>query len=233
MFPSPPCLKAQERAFWTKSPCYTRKLCFSRKSRATFLNLFTPNSQREQGKYTQNLESKEKKLVKGCIKKDAKAQRQLYDLYKVPLFRVCLRYAKDRLEAEDMLQDGFIKIFSDIHQYRGDGALGGWLRRVMVNIALQHLRKQKKYTDTVEIETIADTHQAGEHILSDLRAKALTQLIQKLPAGYRAVFNMYVIEGYSHKEIAALMNFTTGTSKSQLSKAKAMLRKMLEHNLVG
>lgn len=179
------------------------------------------------------MESNEKKLINGCVKKDKKAQRQLYELYKVSLFRICLRYAKDRPEAEDMLQDGFVKIMADIHQYRGEGALGGWMRRVMVNTALQHIRKQNRQGYTVEITEIADTYQADEVILSDLRAKALTQLIQKLPPGYRAVFNMYVIEGFSHKEIAEQMEVTESTSKSQLSKAKAMLRKMLERNLVG
>jgi RNA polymerase sigma-70 factor (ECF subfamily) len=103
----------------------------------------------------------------------------------------------------------------------------------MVNTALQHLRKQKKMGHSLEINEIADSLQADEVILSDLRAKALTQLIQKLPAGYRAVFNMYVIEGFSHKEIAAELEVTESTSKSQLSKAKAMLRKMLERKLVG
>lgn len=175
----------------------------------------------------------EKKLVKGCVKKDRKAQRQLYDMYKVVLFRVCLRYSKDRPEAEDMLQDGFIRIFSDIHQYRGDGALGGWLRRVVVNTALQHIRKQKKHFQTIEIEDIAEAEADDEVILSDLRAKALTQLIQKLPPGYRTIFNLYVVEGYPHKEIAQKMNISINTSKSQLSKAKAMLRRMLEHNLVN
>ncbi|KAA3623641.1 MAG: RNA polymerase sigma factor [Bacteroidetes bacterium] len=179
------------------------------------------------------MESKEQNLVNGCIKKDRKAQRALYEMYKVQLFRICLRYAKDRPEAEDMLQDGFIKIFADIKQYTGKGSLGGWLSRVMVNTALQYLRKQKRRGHTLEITEIADTHQAEEVILSDLGAKALTNLIQKLPPGYRVVFNMYVIEGYSHREIAEQLQVTESTSKSQLSKAKAMLRRMFEKNLVG
>jgi RNA polymerase sigma factor (sigma-70 family) len=179
------------------------------------------------------LESNEQKLINGCIKKEQKAQRQLYEQYKVPLFRVCLRYAKDRPEAEDMLQDGFIKIFADIHQYNGSGALGGWMRKVMVNTALQYLRKQKRRGHTLEITEIADTYQAEETILSDLGAKALTGLIQKLPPGYRAVFNLYVIEGYAHREIAEQLDVTESTSKSQLSKAKAMLRKLLEKHLVS
>lgn len=146
---------------------------------------------------------------------------------------MCLRYAKDRPEAEDMLQDGFIKIFADIHQYKGSGALGGWMRKVMVNTALQHLRKQKRRGNPLEITEIADSYQAEETILSDLGARALTSLIQKLPPGYRAVFNLYVIEGYSHREIAEQLAVTESTTKSQLSKAKAMLRRLLEKNLVS
>ncbi len=172
-------------------------------------------------------------LVQGCLRKDSKAQYALYQKYQHMLFRVCLRYAKDRPEAEDMLQEGFIKIFRDLHQYGSNGALGGWLRRVMVNTALQHLRKQKKWIADVEIEHIADQYTTGEDVFARLGAEALTRLIQQLPVGYRMVFNLYVVEGYSHQEIADQLQVSVNTSKSQLSKAKATLRKMLEKIMVN
>lgn len=178
-------------------------------------------------------ENLDAKLVRECLRKKPEAQRALYEQHKVMLFRVCLRYAKDRLEAEDMLQDGFIKIFQDLKQYQGKGALGAWMRKVVVNTALQHLRKNKRLQAEVELDQIADTHHTGEDVFARLGAEALTRLVQQLPDGYRVVFNMYVVEGYAHKEIAEKLGFTTNTSKSQLSKAKATLRKMLEKIMVN
>ncbi len=172
-------------------------------------------------------------LVKGCLRGDRHSQRSLYEQYKVPMFRLCLRYAKDRHEAEDLLQEGFIKVFSDLHQFSHRGALGGWIRRVMVNVALQHIRKNKQLFTTIEIESIGDNHATDEIIFSELGAKNLTKMIQQLPPGYRTVFNMYVIEGYSHKEIADQLSISENTSKSQLSKAKASLRKRLEKVMIS
>ena len=172
-------------------------------------------------------------LVKGCLRKEPGAQRTLYEKYKVMLFRVCLRYAKDRLEAEDMLQEGFIKIFQDLPQYSGKGALGGWMRKVMVNIALQMLRKNKRLQATVELDHIANEYQTQEDVHDHLGAQALTRLIQQLPDGYRVVFNLYVVEGFSHQEIAEKLNITVSTSKSQLFKAKSRLRNMLENIIVN
>ncbi len=179
------------------------------------------------------MENTEKRLIEGCLKKDRKVQRQLYDQYKVSMFRLCLRYARDRAEAEDLLQDGFVKVFQDLSKYRGEGALGGWIRRVMINTALQHLRKQKMVFPTVEVEKIAETHASEELILSGLRAQTLTMMIQQLPPGYRTVFNLYVIEGYNHQEIADQLGINVNTSKSQLSKAKAMLRSKLEKSMIS
>lgn len=170
----------------------------------------------------------ENNLLTECLKGNPNAQKALYEKYKVPLFRICLRYAKDRPEAEDMLQDGFVKIFTDLHQYKGDGALGGWLRRVVVNVALQHIRKYKKFENTVELDQLSETHHTNEMVTSNLNAQALTKMIQQLPTGYRTVFNLFVIEGYTHKEIAELLGVNVNTSKSQLSKAKATLRAMIQ-----
>lgn len=190
---------------------------------------FSNNLHHANGKAISLKITKEEHIIRGCLKGDSESQRALYEHFKVPMFRLCLRYAKDRPEAEDLLQDGFIQVFSDLHQYKFNGALGGWIRRVIVNVALQHIRRNKRMFPTVEIESIADDYQTDEDVFSNLGVKALTKIIQQLPPGYRAVFNMYVIEGYSHKEIAAKLNFTVNTSKSQLSKAKAMLRRMLEN----
>jgi RNA polymerase sigma factor (sigma-70 family) len=176
----------------------------------------------------------EHELIEGCLKGHPQAQRELYEQYKVPLFRLCLRYAGNREEAEDMLQDGFVKVFSDLGQYRGDGALGGWIRRVMINVALQHLRRQKHLPATTDIETVTElADDSAEQLFSQLRAKALVALIQQLPPGYRTVFNLYVIEGYAHLEIAEMLGISENTSKSQLSKAKAMLRRVLEKTMAS
>lgn len=171
-------------------------------------------------------------ILKGCLKNNRNAQKALYKKYKVPMFRVCLRYANSRAEAEDMLQDGFIKVFSDLHQFRSSGALGGWIRKVIVNIALMQIRKRKHLFSDIEIENLANEVTTDEDIFGEMNAKALTHLIQKLPTGYRVVFNMYVIEGYSHKEIAEKLEISVSTSKSQLSKSKATLRRMLEKIIV-
>jgi len=171
----------------------------------------------------------EKNLLEGCLRGNRDCQKALYEKYKVPLFRVCLRYAKDRMEAEDMLQKGFIKIFSDLHQFKATGALGGWMKKVMVNTALQHIRKYKKQQSTVDLEYISNEYPQEEMAHTNLNVQELTKLIQKLPPGYRTVFNLYVIEGYAHREIAELLDINENTSKSQLSKAKSTLRRMLEH----
>ena len=149
------------------------------------------------------------------------------------MFRVCLRYANDRSEAEDMLQEGFIIAFRDLKNYRGEGVLGAWLRRVMVNIALQYIRKRKKLFPSVDLQELGEQFQNDEDIHADLNAKALTKLIQQLPPGYRTVFNLYVVEGFTHKEIAEQLGITESTSKTQLFKAKAMLKGMLEKLIIS
>jgi len=175
----------------------------------------------------------EHQLIKRCLRQERAAQRQLYEKYRVPLFRLCLRYTNDRFEADDLFQEGFIKIFADLHQYRGEGALGGWMRRIMINVILQHFRKKKKNPTSVGLEKITELPSPEDEVNSDLNAKALVKMIQKLPQGYRTVFNLFVIEGYSHAEIAKKLNVSVNTSKSQLSKAKALLRKMLEKSMVS
>ncbi len=171
-------------------------------------------------------------IIASSIKGDQKAQRYLYEKYKVSMFIICQRYARDRSEAEDILQEGFIKIFRDLKQYSGKGALGGWMRRVMVNAALQYLRKWKREFLFTNVEDSQSILHAPETVHSKLGAEELTLLIQRLPLGYRTIFNLYVVEGYPHKEIAEKLGISENTSKTQLRKAKASLRTMLEKQIL-
>jgi RNA polymerase sigma-70 factor (ECF subfamily) len=156
-------------------------------------------------------------------------QVALYRQYNVPMFRILLRYARDRAEAEDMLQDGFIRVYRDMAQFRGDGALGGWIRRIMVNTALSHLRKQKDFLrETDDFSPFENLFRTDEDVAANMDAQSLMKLLQKLPPGYRAVFNLYAVEGFSHEEISAQLGISTGTSKSQLFKAREFLKKILD-----
>lgn len=171
-------------------------------------------------------------LIKSCIGKEPKAMRLLYEMYKAPLFRICLRYGKDRMEAEDFLQDAFVKIIEDLPRFRGEGSFEGWMKRITVNTCLQHLRKRKRKPYEMEFEDRMGGYEETSFEFETVsRAKLVTMLIQQLPKGYRTVFNLYVVESYSHKEIAEMLNISVGSSKSQLFKAKAMLRKLLEEKM--
>ena len=166
-------------------------------------------------------------LVDLCKAKDKMAQKALYDKYAIKMMRTCLRYLNDEMEAEDAVIDGFMKIYSkiDTFEYRGKGSLEGWIKRIMVNESLMLLRKRKM--DQVELEKVHDLSSAEEDIESQLMEETIVNVIQQLPTGYRTVFNMYVVEGYSHKEIGEKLNISENTSKSQLSKARASLSKSL------
>ncbi len=144
------------------------------------------------------------------------------------MFAVCLRYAKDRHEAQEILQEGFIKVFSCLHQYRNEGSLEGWIRRVMITTALQHLRSQSTLYTVLSVENSGAAElQEKEMIESSLNEKELLQLVQSLPSAYRAVFNLYVLEGYQHKEIASLLHISEGTSKSNLFDARQWLKEKI------
>jgi RNA polymerase sigma-70 factor (ECF subfamily) len=140
---------------------------------------------------------------------------------------VCLRYAKDQYEAEDMLQIGFVKVFQKLSEFRGEGSFEGWIRRIMVNSAIEVYRKNQRMLSAVDIEEVFDEPQTTFD-MSGLEAKDLLKLIQQLSSGYKLVFNMYVIEGYSHKEIAEQLGITEGASKSQLSRARTILKEKLK-----
>jgi len=167
-------------------------------------------------------------LVQGCIKGDVVSQKLLYDQFAKKMMGVCLRYAKTHYEAEDLLQDGFIKMFRSIEQYKGRGSLEGWIRKIMVNTALESVRKFNPLQKSSDIQDIEPFTGANEEIISSLSANELLEIIHRLPDGYRIVFSLYAIEGYSHKEIAAQLNITESTSKSQFSRARASLQVMVQ-----
>jgi RNA polymerase sigma-70 factor (ECF subfamily) len=167
-----------------------------------------------------------KQLVKGCLKNDRAAQKALYDIMSPTMFAICLRYADSYQTAEDLLQEGFIKVYKHIARYRGDGSFEGWVKRIFVNTAIEHFRKQSRMYPIVNLESVDHSLQAGN--LSDsLELEDLRKLIQQLSPGYRTVFNLYVVEGYSHKEIAGQLEISEGTSKSQLARARYLLQKMI------
>lgn len=172
---------------------------------------------------------KETNLVEACLAQNAEAQQVLYNKYKALMMGLCMRYAKSREEAQDILQDGFVKVFRDLHQYKAIKPLGAWIRKVMVNTALEHIRKNKKErekTQNCSIEDIINLHSSdATNQLHD--ADYLVILIQQLPTDYQVVFNLFAVEGYSHKEIAAILNIKEGTSKVRVLRARERLQKQL------
>ena len=168
---------------------------------------------------------RESELAEGCKKNDPKIQKALYQQYQRKMYGVCLRYTSDKEEAMDILQEGFIQVFKYIYDFKGNGSLEGWVRRIMVNTAIAHYRKRMKYLSS-EIEE-GDAVDIEEDAVSGLSCEEILKVIQELPVGYRTIFNLYEIEGYSHAEIAQMLNISVGTSKSQLSRAKEMLRNQL------
>ena len=176
----------------------------------------------------------EEQLIKECISGNAIAQKEFYDLFAKKMMGVCLRYSNDPIEAQDVLQDGFIKVFTKLPKFVNKGSLEGWIRRIMVNTALDQYRKNKKRQRDVEIDAVSFKLEKDEFIIESITAKDLLKIIQTIPEGYRVVFNLFAIEGYSHKEIAKKLGVTESTSKSQFSRAKKMLRRLLvENNIVA
>lgn len=173
------------------------------------------------------------RLIQGCLKQQRSAQKELYDVLSSKVFAICLRYADNYQTAEDLLQEGFIKIFKNIKMYRGDGSFEGWAKRIVVNTAIEHYRKQARMYPIVNLEAV-DYSLRVDYLGDTLELQDIQKLIQKLSPGYRTVFNLYVVEGYSHKEICELLDISEGTSKSQLARARYLLQKMIiEANRVG
>ncbi|MBM3432685.1 MAG: sigma-70 family RNA polymerase sigma factor [Bacteroidetes bacterium] len=168
-------------------------------------------------------------LINGCLVNDHRAEEQLYRWLSPRLFAVCLRYASDREAAEDILQEGFIKLFQKLSTYRSEGSFEGWARRIIVNTAIEHFRRIKPLV-SLEQETPPQEPSLQETGVTQLEAKELSALIQELPVGYRTVFNLYAVEGYNHGEIAQQLGISEGTSKSQYARAKKWLQERLKKN---
>ena len=169
------------------------------------------------------------KIIQGCKNNENKSQKRLYDLYSPVLFGICIRYAQNREEAEDVLQEGFIKILTKIDGYTGLGSFEGWMKRIMVNTAITHYHKNKKFLKNVEINDV--TTSKSEIISygnSDFTKEELVNVIKTLSPGYKQVFNLYAIEGFKHNEIAKKLNIDENTSKSQYSRAKKIIRTKLK-----
>jgi RNA polymerase sigma factor (sigma-70 family) len=166
-------------------------------------------------------------LIKHCKAGERKAQELLYKQFASKMLGVCYRYATDRMEAEDMLQIGFIKVFQKIADYRGEGSFEGWIRRIMVHGSIEYYRKHHKAMHLVDLDEAGNETSVNPLATARLEAKDLMLLIQQLSPGYRIVFNLFAIEGYSHKEIAVLTGITEGASKSQLSRARAVLKEQI------
>lgn len=166
-------------------------------------------------------------LIDGCKNNNREAQYKLYNLLSGKMFAVCLRYAKNREAAEDILQEGFVKVYNNIDKFRAEGSFEGWVRRIVVNTAVEYYRKSAKMFMVTNID---DTNKEliWEETGNDLEVEDLMKLVNSLSTGYRTIFNLYVIEGYSHKEIAEKLDINEGTSKSQLARARYMLMEMVK-----
>ena len=170
----------------------------------------------------------ELQLIEGCRKGERRAQKELYDAYSRKMMGVCLRYVNDRETARDLLQDGFVK---NLYQYgipiQGSGSFEGWMRKIFVNCALEYLRKSDVLREATDLDNTAELIQPDSSAISDMSAAELMNLVKELPVGFRTVFNMFAIEGYSHKEISEMLNITESTSRSQYTRAKQLLQRRI------
>jgi len=171
-----------------------------------------------------------KKIVGGCIRNDSRAQRKLFELFSSKMYAVCVRYVGDRDTAKDILQDGFLVVFDKIGTYKGEGSFEGWMRRIFINQSLMYIRKNDALKNSDEIDSVPlvsmgmDTYGAVEQMSS----KELLGIIADMPVGFRAVFNLYAIEGYSHAEVAEALGISEGSSRSQLSRARLWLQERIK-----
>ena len=166
-------------------------------------------------------------LIAGCLEGSLRHQRELYNRFSGRMMGLCMRYAGSEADAEDMLQEGFVTVFRKIDSYKGSGQLGAWIRKVVLNTALMHYRKNKKHAFAVDIDEVGYMLESSEDSFEQLSAKDLMAMIQQLPSGCRVVFNLYAVEGFNHREIGEQLGISSGTSKSQYSRARNHLQQMI------
>mgnify|MGYP006289994647 FL=1 len=166
-------------------------------------------------------------LVQGCRNNDRKYQELLYRKFAKKMYGICMSYTKDRSMAQEILQDGFVKVFKKIDGFREEGSLEGWIRRIITNTALDHLRQKSKLYEFIDDNKEVEEERLDNSILDKINADGIFNLIKQLPEGAKAVFNLYAVEGYSHKEIAEKLEITEGTSKSQFKRARSLLKTLL------
>jgi RNA polymerase sigma factor (sigma-70 family) len=167
-------------------------------------------------------------LIVGCLDGSRRHQKALYDRHAPYMMGVCMRYASSQAEAEDLLQEGFVTVFRKLDSFQGRGELGAWMRRIFLNTALMNFRKTKHFQQQLELEAVRQVGDTGEDPFQAVNAAELMRMMQSLPAGARMVFNLYAVEGFEHHEIAEQLGISVGTSKSQYSRARALLKEKLE-----
>ena len=169
----------------------------------------------------------EEAILQGCLKNNPAAQKALYEKFSAKMLSVCYRYGHNREDAEDMLQEGFIKVFAQIHTFQNRGAFEGWVRRIMIHTCINNLKKNKRFNESVDLIHATSIQVREESIPSIIQAKEVVECIRMLPIGYRTVLNLYAIEGFTHKEISGMLDIEESTSRSQYTRAKAMLEDVL------
>jgi RNA polymerase sigma factor (sigma-70 family) len=169
------------------------------------------------------------RLVKDCLKGLPQAQRQLYDTFAGTMLGVCYRYTKSLADAEDVLQEGFVRVFKNLQQYRYEGELGAWIRKVMIRTCLNYLKKNKRYSFDLRFDEVTLHPVSTDNPLIMLQAKELADLIRQLPTGYQTIFNLYAVEGFTHTEIGVMLGIHEGTSRSQYARARALLIDWIEN----
>ena len=173
----------------------------------------------------------ELQLIEGCKRQDRKSQQLEYEKYARVMYGICLRYASEKEAAQDLLQDGFIKVFMNINSFENKGSFEGWMKRIFVNLALENIRKdktKKMYSDDIENVSDLDIIDEAEGDIDGITEDELLKMVQELPQGYRSVFNLYAIEDYSHKEISEMLGIAEGTSRSQYIRARALLQEKIK-----
>jgi RNA polymerase sigma-70 factor (ECF subfamily) len=167
-------------------------------------------------------------LLKDCLKRKPAAQRELYDLFAPSMLGLCFRYTKSMSDAEEVLQEGFIKVFERLKQYRSDGEFGGWVRTIMVNTALNFLKANKRYRQDLLFEEMPLHAVSNDNPEVLLQAKELAMLVRQLPTGFQTIFNLHAVEGFKHTEIAVMLGISEGTSRSQYARARTLLIEWIE-----